>query len=109
MINYYRIFIKGYAGKADKASPLNKLTESHINGKQNNKYIQWSNEAEEAFFKLKKVSEQATHFLILKTFFYLTTDASDIAIGDVLQQKGESDHIRLLTFFCRKLNKTYKL
>ena len=37
--------------------------------------------------------------------FYLTTDASNIAIGSVLQQKDEYDNLRPLTFFSRKLNK----
>ena len=58
MINYYRKFIQGYAGIT---APLNKLTEGHMNGKNNKKYIEWNNEAEEAFVKLKRVlSEQIT-------------------------------------------------
>ena len=83
MTNYYRKFIQGYAGIA---VPLNKLTEGHMNGKNNKKYIEWNNEAEEAVVKLKRVlSEQIT--LIFPDFektFYLTTDASNIAIGGVI-------------------------
>ena len=37
--------------------------------------------------------------------FYLTTDASNIAIGGVIRQKDEYDNLRPLTFFSRKLNK----
>ena len=52
------------------------------------------------------LSEQLT--LIFPDFeksFYLTTDASNIAIGGVLQKKDEYDNLRPLTFFSRKLNK----
>ena len=77
-----------------------------MNGKNSKKYIEWNDEAEEAFVKLKKVlSEQIT--LIFPDFektFDLTTDASNTAIGGVLQQKDEYDNLRPLTFFCRKLN-----
>ena len=78
-----------------------------MNEKNNKKYIEWNNKAEEAFVKLKKVlSEQIT--LIFPDFeksFYLTTDASNIAIGGVLQQKDEYGNLRPLMFFSRKLNK----
>ena len=43
--------------------------------------------------------------MILKKTFYLTTDASDIAIGGVLQQKDGYDDLRPFTYFSRKLNK----
>ena len=36
------------------SSPLNKLTEGHMNGKKIKKYIECNNEAEEAFVKLKE-------------------------------------------------------
>ena len=101
MTNYYRKCIQDYAGIA---APLNKLTEGHMNEKNYEKYIEWNKEAEEAFVKLKRVlSEQVT--LIFPEFeksFYLTTDASNIAIGGVLQQKDEYDNLRPLTFFSRK-------
>ena len=42
MTNYYRKFIQGYAGMA---AHLNKLTEGHMNGKNNKKYMEWNNEA----------------------------------------------------------------
>ena len=37
--------------------------------------------------------------------FFLTTDASNNAIGGVLQQKDDMDRLRPLSFFSRKLNK----
>ena len=78
-----------------------------MNGKNNKQYIEWNKEAEETFVKLKRVlSEQIT--LIFPDFekpFYLTTDASNTAIGGVLQQKDEYDNLKPLTFFSRKLNK----
>ena len=83
MTNYYEKIIQGSAGIA---APLNKFT-GHMNGKNDKKYIAWNKEAKKAFVKLKKVlSEKKT--LIFSGFerpFYLTTDASNIAIGGVLQ------------------------
>ena len=98
MTNYYRKFIQGYTGIV---APLNKLTEGHMNGKNNKKYIEWNNEAEKAVVKLKRIlSEQITliFFWFWKKTFYLTTDASNIAIGGVIRQRNEYDNLRPLTF-----------
>lgn len=104
MTNFYRKFIANYA---DIAAPLNKLIKGMVNKKGNKNKIPWNHEAEVAFVTLKKVlAEEVTlTFPNLGKPFFLTTDASNIAIGGVLQQKDEDNNLRPLTFFSRKLNK----
>ena len=105
MVNYYRKFVKNFS---DIASPLTKLTGGKANEKRNKKNLQWNDEAEKAFVTLKNALAQK----ITLTFpdfnkpFYLTTDASDKAVGGVLQQKDENNKLRPLTFFSRKLNQS---
>ena len=103
MTNYYRKFIRSYA---DIASPLNKLTGGKIKEQKNNRNIHWNQEAEEAFVKLKAyLSEKITlKFPDFTKPFYLTTDASNKAIGGVLQQQDEKGNLRPLTYFSRQLN-----
>ena len=103
MTNYYRKFIRNYA---DIATPLSKLTGGKIKEQKSRRNIQWNKEAEEAFEKLKAyLSEKITlKFPDFAKPFYLTTDASNIAIGGVLQQKDEAGNLRPLTYFSRQLN-----
>ena len=105
MANYYRKFIRDFS---DIAAPLTKLTGGKANDKKNKRQIAWNEEAEAAFIKLKEaLAEKVTlSFPDLSKSFFLTTDASNIAIGGVLQQKDENNHLRPLTFFSRKLNQS---
>ena len=105
LINYYRRYIKNYA---HIASPLHKLTGGRVNETKLKKEIQWNAEAEVAFEKLKEtLAEKVTlAFPNFKKKFFLTTDASNVAIGGVLQQKDENNQLRPLTFFSRKLSQS---
>ena len=104
MTNYYRKFVRNYA---EIAAPLTKLTAGMTDGKKNKNKITWNDEANQAFQFLK---QELTQKVLLKfpdfsKPFYLTTDASQHAIGGVLQQKDSQNNLRPLTFFSRKLNK----
>ena len=80
--NYYRKFIKHYAVVAN---PLNKLI-SGENAKKKNKRVEWTQECEESFQKLKNICTE-TPVLAYADYekpFKLTTDASKKGLGAVL-------------------------
>ena len=107
VINYYRRYIKHYA---HIAAPLHKLTGGKITKSKPKQVIQWTPEAEESLRIIKDILAKKVilAFPDFKKPFYLTTDASNVAIGGVLQQKDEQGHLRPLTFFSRKLNTSEK-
>lgn len=100
MLNFYRRFV---ANAAEIQSPLLVYLR---NSKKNDKTkIQWTAEAESAFLRCK---EKLAHATLLvhpaeNAPLRLTTDASDTAIGAVLEQKVE-DIWQPLGFFSKKLN-----
>ena len=105
MINYYRKFIPKYSMVA---RPLTKLLSGKKGSHRKNDKtpIEWNEAAQEAFEKLKT---ELTEKIVLKfpdftRDFILTTDASEVSIGGVLQQKDEEGNLRPLTFFNRALN-----
>ena len=106
LASYYRRYIEGYA---NIAAPLNNLTGgTKRSSRQNaNTNVEWTKEAEQAFEVLRQKlvgSDIVLSFPDFSKEFYLTTDASDSAIGGVLQQKDDNGHLRPLTYFSRKLN-----
>ena len=105
MVTYYRKFIYKFA---DIAAPLNKLTGGKLDEKKPKRRINWNKEAEEAFVELKNalINKVTLSFPDFSKPFFLTTDASNVAIGGVLQQKDSCGRLRPLTFFSRKLNKS---
>lgn len=99
MINYYRRFIKN---AAKVQAPLHDLLKGKIKG---NKAIQWNDEAERAF-ELCKEQLALSALLAHPTAsaeLSITTDASDYAVGGVIQQR-ENDRWQPLAFFSKKLN-----
>lgn len=100
LVNYYRVFI---ANCADIAGPLTNLTSSTTTFK-------WSEECQKAFQDLK---EAITAAPCRKTAdplspFFIRTDASDFAIGGVLEQEDEQQRRRPIAFFSAKLNQHEK-
>ena len=94
MINYYRRFLPGIAAVL---APLH----SQASGK--GQHIDWSEECQNAFNKIKEVLSEAVllHHSQLNAPTSLTVDASNTAIGSQLEQsKGES--WVPLAFFSRK-------
>lgn len=69
----------------------------------------WSNFQQEAFDKLKEAlaEEVMLAFPNLNELFYVTSDASNVAIGAMLSQ-GELPHDRPIYFFSKTLNDAQK-
>ena len=104
--NYYHKFIKQYALVAN---PLNKLI-SGENAKKKNKKVEWTQECQESFQKLKDICTK-TPVLAYANYerpFKLTTDASKRGLGAVLSQIGEDQKERLVAFASRTLSKSEK-
>lgn len=99
MVNYYRRFIKGLA---EIVAPLNESLKGKL---ARNARIQWKTESYEAFGKTKDALANATMLVhpSLDKKLQLVTDASDWAIGAVLQEVHE-DVVKPISFFSRKLS-----
>ena len=96
LTSYYRSFVKDYA---KVAAPLHELT------KKNVEFV-WEERHEEAFQALKDaLSEQIQLSYPVKNggYFYLDTDASNVAIGAALHQEQEGIE-KLLRFASRCLS-----
>jgi len=76
--SYYRRFVKGFATIAE---PLTKLARKNVR-------FEWTDEAQEAFDKLKRTLQETTtmSFPHPDKPCILDTDAFDVAIGSVLSQ-----------------------
>ena len=105
LVNYYRKFISDYA---EICHPLTQmLAGQKRRAKKNDKTpVSWTEEAQNAFkvLKLKLAEEIPLAFPNFEKPFLLTTDASNISIGGVLQQEDKEGKIRPITFFSRTLN-----
>jgi RNase H-like domain found in reverse transcriptase len=93
--NFYRRFIKGYS---QIAAPISEITKK-------DKTFEWTNKAEEAFEMLKEAFTTAP---ILRVFdpkkeIMVETDASDYAIGAVLNQESEGKS-HPIAFYSRKMS-----
>lgn len=99
MINYYRRFINGFARIAKPLTILCKKDQPFI----------WTNFTQTAFEKLKTIlAEEITlAFPNFESIFYVTTDASDIALGGVLSQ-GDLPNDRPLQFVSKTLTDTQR-
>ena len=95
LASYYRKFIRGFS---ELAKPLTNLTKKGIDWR-------WETEEETAFLKLKTAMGTAP-ILQLPDFdkpFVLTTDASNAAVGAILEQDlGQG--LRPVAYASRKLN-----
>ena len=102
LTNYYRRFVADYARIA---KPLARLTECKKSERKGSRKIEWNEEAERAFHLLKQklMEDIVLAFPDFSKPFMLTTDASDFAIGGVLQQPDDQGRLRPLSFFSRSL------
>ncbi|KAG5324085.1 POL4 protein, partial [Pseudoatta argentina] len=102
MLNFYNRFLKGIASIQ---APLLKA----ISGRKrnNNAKIEWTSELKQSFQRVKEHLAQATSlaFPNSNATLSLQTDASDKAIGAVLQQHSNG-FLQPLSFFSRKLTPT---
>lgn len=104
MMNFYRRFIPGAA--TDQA----KLNDTLAGPKKKGKVlIQWTSELEEAFERTKNSLSRATLLAHpdAQSELAITTDASDSAIGAVVQQKKGNDW-QPIAFMSKKLSPAQK-
>ena len=96
LCNYYRRFIPEFS---DTAAPLTELTSKHVD-------FRWSEAAEESFLGLKNAlcSAPILAFPLEDGEFVLDTDASNLGIGGVLQQR-QGDDEKVIAYTSKKLNK----
>lgn len=94
ILNYYRRFVRDFA---KIAKPLTMLC------KQDLPFI-WTMNTQTAFDSLKRIliGDVVLKFPNFEETFYVTTDASDVAIGGVLSQ-GELPNDRPIFFFSKTL------
>lgn len=99
LINYYRRFIKDLARIA---KPLTTLLKKEVP-------FAWTESAQGAFDALRNalIADVTLGFPNFDEIFYVTTDASDYAMGAVLSQ-GELPNDRPIYFFSRTLNEAQK-
>lgn len=102
MVNYYRRFIPQLA---NQLIPLYNLLNSLLKVKRNaDRNFVWSKECDEGFIEIKRLLCEATllAFLDPAAKLELVTDASNLAIGGVLQQRVENI-VQPLGFYSVKL------
>ena len=99
MVNYYHRFIDH---AAPILKPLHDLLKSPKKGKRTT--IEWSSTSKEAFVKVKEALKTSItlHFPVPNAETALSTDASDVAVGGVLEQKVDGVW-QPLAFFSRSL------
>lgn len=99
LCGYFRRYVPNFAKIAKPLTTLLKTEQPFI----------WTNKQQEAFDKLKKaLAEEVTlAFPDFEQMFYVTTDASNVAIGAMLSQ-GELPNDRPIHFFSRTLSETQK-
>nr|CTR11708.1 unnamed protein product [Calliphora vicina] len=104
MINFYRRFLPH---AAIEQAPLNNLLKNSV--KNDKRPVPWSSQTEEAFEKCKSSLSNSTLLFhpISDAELVVKVDASDFAIGAVLEQKVGNDW-QPLSFFTKKLTDTEK-
>ena len=100
MVNFYHIFVP-------KAAEMMKPLYQALTGKPQPKTLTWLQEMDRAFQAAKDALSEAglLHHHVSGARTALTTDASDTAIGAVLEQQI-GDHWQPLAFYSRQLSKT---
>ncbi|KAL5514485.1 hypothetical protein ACEPAG_2574 [Sanghuangporus baumii] len=98
--NFYRRFIKNYA---DTFTPIGDLI------KKDRKFV-WEEAQDKAFNSIKKAFETEVALAMPKPDkpYTLETDASDVAIGAVLQQEDDQGELRPLGFMSKTLTSTQR-
>ena len=91
LAGFYRSFIPNFAAIAH---PLNKLTSDNVK-------FEWSDSCEKAFSELKRLlsSKPVLAFPRLGEPFVIDVDASDLAFGGVLMQKGPDNFLHPVGYF----------
>jgi hypothetical protein len=98
MVNYYHRFIPHAAARLQ---PLNEQCSNATPSKK----IAWTTESSSAFMDARDILAQASMLAhpLQNTPFILSSDASDVGVGGVLEQYQDG-RLRPLSFFSRKLS-----
>ena len=104
LANYYSGYVQNYACIATPLIEMLKNLPKHKNGKKIG--LTWNASANEAFLKLKRAIRDIYPLQLADwdKDFVLTLDASNWAVGAVLQQEGPDGALRPLAFFSHKLS-----
>ena len=102
--NYYRKFMVGHT---KIARPLNELI-SGENASRKNRPVKWSEEHQEAFERLKKLSTTVPilAYASYQKTFRVYTDTSEKGLGVVLSQVQENGKESAIAYASRTLNKS---
>jgi len=105
MINFYRRWIPGAAKNQGILNNYLKHT-----SKNDKRPIQWTEETEEAFIRCKTELADVTLLTHPRSnaIIALTTDASDNAIGAVLEQRETNNSWAPIAYFSKQLSKAQK-
>lgn len=95
LTGYYRRFIQNYGDKA-----------AGFTDSLKNKQLKWTEAARQCFVCLKEAltTKVVLQFVKPDQPFQLTTDASDVAIGAILEQEDDNGNMRPVAFESKKLN-----
>lgn len=100
LCTFYRRHVKDFT---KIAAPLTNLTRKGV------KFL-WDEQCREAFEKLKNalIQEPVLAYPDFTKKFFVTCDASNLAVGGILEQEGEDGSRRPIAYFSRKLNPAEK-
>lgn len=100
MANFYRTFIQNFA---EISHPLNRLTSDNVDFK-------WDESCQIAFDTLKRklCSEPVLAFPQIGQQFIIEVDASDVAFGGILIQKGDDGMLHPVAYFSDSVNKSQR-
>lgn len=104
LCSWYRRFISHFSSIV---APLNAL----LSGKRKKQQIEWNQEADKAFIKIKEALTSAP-VLVSPDFsrkFVIQCDASDVGVGAVLTQTLEDDEEHVIAFASRSLSKAERV
>lgn len=95
LCNYYRRFVQNFS---KIATPLNRLL-------QKDTKFEWTEQCQNAFETLKNalITSVMLSYPDMNSRFILTTDASDVALGYILSQKGSDKKEKVVAFGGRSL------
>ena len=100
-VNFYKRFIYRYFVIA--TSFIDLLKDNKKDKKSN--FYHWSKEAEQAFQQLRNIFLFASFFIYFdfEKKIKMKTNTSNFVVIDILSQRNDDDHWRLITFWSRKL------
>lgn len=110
LCGWYRRFVPNFSSLV---APLHKMLHQEQRPTPNSKLVVWSDEAQKSFDTIKKVltSRPVLAYPDLKNLdkpFYLYTDASGVALGAVLMQESDTDHLQHPVAFFSAALMTYE-